>query len=416
MKISFGVSVTTVYKMIIVIVITKWISIHLGPSGIAMTSIFGNFVTLSQTVATGGIGTGIIKLISEYITNKQKLKEYIHSGLFVTICATLITIIVILTFSEFITEKFLFDVKYKNIIYLSSIFIAFYSFQNLFISILNGFQNFKKIVTFNFLNSTMGLILSVTLIKYYELEGALYAIMGFQVSGFILLLYVFDIRKYLFSNSKFSITLNSVRNLASYSSFTFINAITIPSSQYTVRYFIVIFFNLQSAGYWDSMNKISFALIAIINTSMSLYLIPKITRITSYASINKEIRKSGLFFLSITFLLFITVFFFRDLLIIFLYSNKFLYVKNLFLYQLIGDFLRLFGWIFACVMLSKSMIKELIICDLLSSIIIYLPLSYFFIEKFGLIGATYAYAINYLIYLIIVIFIHYQKTKNETKN
>ena len=76
LKISFGVSVTTVYKMIIVIVITKWISIHLGPSGIAMTSIFGNFVTLSQTVATGGISTGIIKLISEYITNKQKLKEY----------------------------------------------------------------------------------------------------------------------------------------------------------------------------------------------------------------------------------------------------------------------------------------------------------------------------------------------------
>ena len=55
-------------------------------------------------------------------------------------------------------------------------------------------------------------------------------------------------------------------------------------------------------------------------------------------------------------------------------------------------------------MLAKAMTKTFIITEILFSIS-FVVLSYILLDKFGIIGATYSFAINYLLYWITMWFL-----------
>jgi PST family polysaccharide transporter len=71
----------------------------------------------------------------------------------------------------------------------------------------------------------------------------------------------------------------------------------------------------------------------------------------------------------------------------------------LFRFQLIGDVLKIGSWIMAFIMLARRLVKTFIITEILFSIT-YVFFSYYFINKYGIIGSTYAFALNYALYWI----------------
>jgi PST family polysaccharide transporter len=85
-----------------------------------------------------------------------------------------------------------------------------------------------------------------------------------------------------------------------------------------------------------------------------------------------------------------------------LYSKEFEAMTQLFAFQLIGDFFKMAAWILAYLMLAKAMTKAFIITEVVFSIS-YVLLGYVCIHLFNLNGITIAFAINYFIYLIIMI-------------
>jgi hypothetical protein len=85
-------------------------------------------------------------------------------------------------------------------------------------------------------------------------------------------------------------------------------------------------------------------------------------------------------------------------------------MKNLFTFQLIGDFLKIGSWLLAFVMIAKAMIYTYIVTEILFAIN-YVLISYFLVSKFGTIGATYAFAINYLLYWVIMNYFVWKKLK-----
>ncbi len=72
-------------------------------------------------------------------------------------------------------------------------------------------------------------------------------------------------------------------------------------------------------------------------------------------------------------------------------------MKPLFIYQLLGDFFKIGSWLFAYLMISKAITKTFIATEIIFAAS-YVALSYYFINYFGIIGATYSFCINYGIY------------------
>jgi PST family polysaccharide transporter len=83
-------------------------------------------------------------------------------------------------------------------------------------------------------------------------------------------------------------------------------------------------------------------------------------------------------------------------------------MKPLFTFQLLGDFFKIGSWLLAFLMLAKAMTRVFIVTEVLfaSSFVI---LSYFFMDHYGIVGATYSFCINYALYWILMAFIMRKK-------
>ena len=106
---------------------------------------------------------------------------------------------------------------------------------------------------------------------------------------------------------------------------------------------------------------------------------------------------------------------FRDIIILVLFSEDFTPVRDLFLYQLIGDVLKIASWLLSFMMVAKAMTKTFIITEIIF-ISLFLFLSLQMVKQNGLIGMTHAYTITYAIYLVtmLVLFrklLFYKKNK-----
>lgn len=77
---------------------------------------------------------------------------------------------------------------------------------------------------------------------------------------------------------------------------------------------------------------------------------------------------------------------------------------ELFKWQLIGDVIKIASWLLGYLMLAKAMTKVFVITEIIFGIIFAL-LSVIFLNSFGLVGVTYAFALNYTLYLIVMSFI-----------
>ena len=98
------------------------------------------------------------------------------------------------------------------------------------------------------------------------------------------------------------------------------------------------------------------------------------------------------------------IFLLKEYVILIAFSKDLLPMMELFAWQLIGDVIKIASWLLAYLMLAKAMTKVFIYTEVLFSAL-FVGLSILFVDKFGLVGITYAYALNYLLYLFMMIFI-----------
>jgi len=102
------------------------------------------------------------------------------------------------------------------------------------------------------------------------------------------------------------------------------------------------------------------------------------------------------------------IYIFREFAIEIAFTEKFMPMIELFKWQLIGDVIKISAWLLSYVMLAKAMTREFIYTEVFFSVS-FVILSVIFIDSFGLVGITYAYSVNYFIYLLIMIFIFKRK-------
>ena len=80
---------------------------------------------------------------------------------------------------------------------------------------------------------------------------------------------------------------------------------------------------------------------------------------------------------------------------------------------MVGDFISVLAIALVKQFHAKLMVKAYLISNGMLNLL-YVGLSYFFIDLYGLVGVVKAYALSYAIYLIVVTFFVYFYYKNQT--
>ncbi|MEO6960845.1 MAG: O-antigen translocase [Puia sp.] len=401
-KVSFLNAVATVIRMLTGFVSVKVVAAIIGPVGVALLGQLNNFAQILLSISNGGINAGITKYTSEHSHSPKDYFLYLGTGFWITVVLSIVTGLVLVFGAGYFSTYILHDIQYRSVFYIFGGTILLYALNALLISVINGFKEYKKYVIANIVGSIVGLIFAVVLSIKYGIYGALVSTVTFQSVVFFITLAIVA-RSYWFKWRIFILRFNKqvAIKLGHYSLMAIVSAITVPAGQIIVRSFIIKNRSIANAGLWEGINRISGMYLMVITASLSVYFLPKLSELKTRWELRQEIF--SVYKLIVPFLILTTaiIFVFRVFIIRLLFTAEFAGMQNLFAFQLIGDILKILGWVLGYLLLAKAMSKIYIVMEIVSFLLLVF-ISYFLVNWYGSVGATLAFAIVYLIYLVIL--------------
>lgn len=395
----------TFIHMCTALISTKVVASIIGPSGVAMLGQLGNINTMLQGLAAGGIRNGVTKYISEYKDNKILVSKYISNALFISAVFTLIISIVCIIGCKLLSKIILLSEEYSYVFIVLGVTISLFTLNTLLISILNGFKEFKKYVIINISTSIVSLIFSVILCLVWELMGAMISVVTFQ--SVVLFVTLYQCRKCEWFKFNFFFGKIEKNILFKYWEFTLmalVNLCTLPISQMILRGYVISNISPIEAGWWEGMNRISNVYLSIITTSLSVYILPRMSEINDKWELKCELIKYYKLIIPFLIISIIIIYIFRHIIIYILYTSDFYPMEKLFIWQLLGDFFKISSWLLSFLMLAKAKTKIYIATAIFFASTRVL-LCYLFVSVHGTVGLNIGYMINYIFYLLAMIYI-----------
>lgn len=381
-------------------------AIMLGPSGVALIGQLNNFVAMIMSFSGGGIMTGITKYVAENRDSEERSKDYISTAFRITIYFSLTIGILLVLLHDFISREVLLSSDYGSIFILFGSTLFLYALNTMILCLLNGYQELRKYVIVNLSGSSIGLFLTLLLIFPYGLIGAMISIVTTQSIAFFVSCWIIRNSPWM-SWAYFKQKFNKQIGLRymKYSLMILISTVFNSPILMIIRGRIISNISMLDAGYWEGINRISGAYLSVIVAFFSTYYLPNISRINDRVMLKKEIFNLYKIIIPIVAFLFIIIYLFRYVIIKILFTEDFCQMENLFLWQLLGDFVKIMTWPIFYLMLSKSMLNEFVFCEVLFPVL-YLFLSLYFISIYSNeLWVVKSYLITNLLYMLFCIFI-----------
>ena len=403
-KTSVLTGISTVIKLVSAFVINKVIALYIGPTGLAIVGQLQSFTSIITTFSNGAISSGIVKYTAEYQDIEEKKKIFSSSIVISLICSLIISIF-LFGFSDYLSELILKDIQYSSVFIIFGATIFLFALNMVLISILNGQKEIKKYVLVNIAGSIFSLVFTSILIMQLNLMGALYAmVLNQSVMFFVTLAFVIKSSWFKLEYFKQGLDKESLSKLSKYSLMAIVSALTVPVSHLIIREYIGENLGWDSAGYWQGIWYISTMYLMLVTTTLGVYYLPRLSEIQDNKELRKEIFSGYKIIMPIVILASLIIFLLKEYVILIAFSKDFMPMMELFAGQLMGDVIKIASWLLAYLMLAKAMTKVFIYTEVLFSAL-FVGLSILFVDKFGLVGITYAYSLNYFLYLIMMIFI-----------
>lgn len=411
-KTSILNAVAVVIKMLTLLGLNKILAIYVGPSGYAMIGQFQNVIQIFTTFGSSTINTGVTKYTAEY-NNQEGLQSLVwQTAGTIAICASLLTGAMIALFSKDLAIFFLNEAEYYNVFVFFAVSLILFSFNTLFLAVLNGKKEIKRYITANIFGSLFTFLVTAILAIRFGLHGALIALAIYQSFSFVVTFYFcskcawFKLRLF-FGNFDLTIALK----LGKYALMALSTAICVPVSQMLIRGHLSSTLGVEFAGYWEAMIKLSSASFMFISTTLSVYYLPRFAELSGIKSIDTEVVKGYIFILPVAFFLFTLMYLLREHIIALLFSPQFFAMKELFAFQMTGNFFQIASWFLGMLFLSKAKLNLYVFIQIFFSFL-YVFLGYMLVDIYSFEGIAIAHAANYAVCFLFLI-ISYKRGRHE---
>jgi O-antigen/teichoic acid export membrane protein len=409
-KTSFYTSISTAINFISGFIVVKVVAVKIGPAGIALVGQFQNTTAILTMLATAAINSGVVKYLAEFKDDPGKSRQIINTSFLIVFVSSLIISLFVMGASGYLSEAAFKSRQFWIVYFLFGLFTMAISFNSLFLAILNGLKEIKKFTIINICSSLIGVAVTVLAAYKFGLEGVLLASTGTAIVIFLINIFIFHKLGINWKPNFKSWDKRVVKMLSAFSLMTLVTGFVVPTMQILVRDRIILQFSVTDAGYWQAVTKISDYYLGFITTVLAVYYMPRLSEIQSKSELRVEIIKGYKTILPVVAVIALIIWATKDLIIHILFTPAFLPMKPLFTFQLLGDFFKIGSWLLAFLMVAKAMTRTFIITEILFSAS-YVALSYFFMNHYGIIGATYSFCINYGLYWILMWILMRKKIK-----
>ena len=404
-KASFLNFCSLVVKIAAGLATTKIIAIYTGPAGVAIIGQMTNAMNLLVPFSNGGIGNGVVKYLSEYqsLEHDGKIRRLINTTLSVTLLTSAVIAVLIGLFSNRVSVYLFGDLSYGWIFVTVALSLPVIALGHTLLCMINGFKRIKAFAAIGALNSILSVVLAYFLTIPLGLKGALISIVVTHISLFFLSSYfIMATDKPVRGRIKLHIDCETIKKLSKFGFMGLVSAAVVPISHIAIRTFIMKSFSVAQAGHWQGMWRISDTYLSAILLPLSIYYLPRLSGIQQIDELKKEISITFVFSISLALILSVIVYIFRDWIIALLFTDDFREMKILFPFQLMGNVVKVGAWSIGMLMWAKSMTRLFIVTEVFfsSSFVLF---SIYFLNTYAMIGVTYAYLLNQIIYFCFLV-------------
>ncbi|MFC5579819.1 O-antigen translocase [Rhodanobacter terrae] len=396
---GFYTTLATAARLLAGLVVIKLVAWLAGPVGVGKLGQFMSLMSLLAVLADGGISAGIVKYVAEYRHDTQKLSRLLAAALWYALCASCLMGGVTLLFSRQIALWLLGDPGYASLIRVLAVAQLGIALVNYMLAVINGFMDVRRLAFIQVVGSALSIVLVVWLSRWLHLYGALLALVTGQVLCLAVGLPAWRRSPYFQSSMlRMHFDREMTRRLAAFSVMTLSSALLPPLINIAVRDHLAVRFGWEQVGYWQAVSKVSDAYLLFLTTAINIYYLPKLASTHERAPLVLELRHAYRYLLPAVVALAAVVYVMRSWVTRLLFSADFASANALYGPQLLGDVVKIASFILSYVMLAKAMTRLFVISEFVFAAS-YLALVYVLTAQFGLVGAMYAFTINYLFYL-----------------
>ncbi|MFW1911292.1 O-antigen translocase [Acinetobacter ursingii] len=402
LKTSVLNGVAVLIKTATMFILNKILAVYVGPAGYAAIGQFQNFIQMVTTFAGSAINTAVIKYTAEYYEDEIKQRTIWKTAGSIVLFFSLLFSLTILVFQKQLSLYIFHTDMYQSVFVWFAVFLTFFTFNALFLAILNGKKEVVKLVVANIFGSLFSLAITSILAIKYSLYGALVAISIYQSLAFFVTLFLCYKSDWFQLNYLFGkIDKEIAQKFAAFALMALVSAICVPLSQMVIRGYLSHEYGATYAGYWEAMIRLSAAYLMLVTTTLGVYYLPRLSELSNLTEIKAEVYLGYKYIFPLAVIGGFAVYILRDWIIALLFTKNFLPMRDLFFWQMIGDSLKIGSWILAYLMLSKAMTKLFITTEIIFALTS-ITLTYICTQVMGFEGVSFAHMLNYGIYWVVM--------------
>lgn len=398
--------ISTVIRVIAGLVANKVIAVYAGPGGMALMGNMSNFLSFATNVGSGGIASGVVKYVAEYRQDDSSRNAITATAFKITLTFSVGIGVALIAFHPAIGLYLFRTEGYGGIILITGLTLLPIGLNTFFVSLLNGNKNLEEVIRITVIGSIISLVITIMLTIKWGLYGALLSQSIAQSLIFLVTLAILWRAPWFQPGSwiKHIVERTEFVKLAKFSLMALISALSVPIAFLFIRNYIIDNISLDAAGQWQGVWKISDTYLMLVTSSLSIYYLPRLSEIKHHNELRHEILQCFRFLLPITIISASVIYLLRESIVHLLFTRQFDRMLELFAFQLIGDVFKIASWILGYLTVARAMTRVFIVCEI-GFILTFVLLSILFMKQWGLIGVTYAYALNYLLYLVTMLWV-----------
>ena len=394
--------VAQLVKAISTLVVNKIIVITMGPSALLFVGNLKSVLSILQQISGAGIYEGAVKYISgEY---KDRPAFILQTCLSLMLIGLLISIAFYFVFSDQLYTLLQLGENesslYPWLVYGLLLSLLCFVLQTLMQSFFHGSKSYQIIVRSTLISSLLTIVLSITFIYYFNTLGLILSV--FIPSLSLLLTYLFHFHSSLsFCRVLFSTPFryHIFNPILSFTLMSAVAAMVFPSVLIVIRSLLVEHVGVQLASYWEGYSRLSIFISSLAISSISLYYLPKLVEANNGQDLLKVVLWGFKFLVIVAMPALLGILLLGSYIIPLLYSSSFLETIFLLKWELLGTFLKLLSFSVSFIMIAKKLTTVFVVSELISGLL-FLGLSMFFIDIYGVVGASIAFAGTYFFYLL----------------
>lgn len=380
----------------------KLLAVLAGPAGVGLFSVLRHLQQTLSSVASVGGQNAVVQGLSSH--SGRARQQFLLSSFYVFLLVSLLLSVALLLCADFVAS-WVFSGEHASAVRWLVIPVGLGALLFYFRGVLTAEMQFGALAVVNVVTGLGAVVvaLPVGLAYSWGYPDFLILLLGCGFAPGLTAAFIFVRRLGYFrgiaSLALSGVTVSATIRFLKVALPSLLSSFLTLGSVLVVRAHVVQRYGLEGAGQFDAAWSISAMYLALFLASLQSYLLPELSQ-SDKAQMRLSLAKAFHFSLLIALPLITALVVLKPLVVHILFSDEFLPSLQVLRWVLLGDCVRVLGWIIATVLLARADMKGFMLAEGLWSLT-FLSLSLWLLS-YGIEWVGLAYFFSYIVYLVLL--------------